>query len=66
MHAFILYVHDNGSAKKVVKILDEIELNTYGIFVSQILDKISLTYDFIDKNDAIKMCYESIEHCGVK
>lgn len=66
LHAFILYVHDKESAKEVVKILDEIELNTYGIFVSQTLDKISLTYDFIDKNDAIKMCYESIEHYGVK
>ena len=66
LHAFILYVHDKDSAKKVVKILDEIELKTYGIFVSQTLDKISLTYDFIDKDDAIKMCYESIEHYGVK
>ena len=66
LHAFILYVHDKDSAKKVVKILDEIKLSTYGIFVSQILDKISLTYDFIDKNDAIKMCYENIEHYGVK
>lgn len=66
LHAFILYVHDKVSATKVVKILDEIELSTYGIFVSQILDKISLTYDFIDKNDAIKMCYENIEHYGVK
>ena len=66
LHAFILYVHDRDSAEKVVKILDEIELSTYGIFVSQILDKISLTYDFIDKDDAIKMCYESIEHYGVK
>ena len=66
LHAFILYVHDKDSAKKVVKILDEIELSTYGIFVSQVLDKISLTYDFIDKNDAIKMCYENIEHYGVK
>ena len=66
LHAFILYVHDKDSAKKVVKILDEIELSTYGIFVSQTLDKISLTYDFIDKDDAIKMCYQSIEHYGVK
>ena len=66
LHAFILYVHDKESAKKVVKILDEIELSTYGIFVSQILDKISLTYDFIDKDDAVKMCYESIEYYGVK
>lgn len=66
LHAFILYVHDKDSAKKVVKILDEIELSTYGIFVNQTLDKISLIYDFIDKDDAIKMCYESIEHYGVK
>ena len=66
LHAFILYVHDKESAKKVVKILDEIELSTYGIFVSQTLDKISLTYDFIDKDKAIKMCYESINHYGVK
>lgn len=66
LHAFILYAHDKDSAKKVVKILNEIELNTYGIFVSQILDAISLTYDFIDKDDAIKMCYENIEHYGVK
>ena len=65
LHAFILYVHDKESAKKVVKILDEIELSTYGIFVSQTLDKISLTYDYIDKDEAIKMCYESIEHYGV-
>lgn len=66
LHAFILYVHDKDSAIKVVKILDEIELSTYGIFVSQTLDKISLTYDFINKDDAIKMCYENIEHYGVK
>ena len=66
LHAFILYVHDKDSAIKVVKILDEIELSTYGIFISQTLDKISLTYDFIDKNDAIKMCYENIDYYGVK
>lgn len=66
LHAFILYVHDKDSAKKVVKILDEIELNDYGIFVNPTLDKISLTYDFIDKDKAIKMCYESINHYGVK
>ena len=66
LHAFILYVHDKESAKKVVKILDEIELSTYGIFVSQTLDKISLTYDFIDKDDAIKMCYKNIQEYGVK
>ncbi len=66
LHAFILYVHDKDSAKKVVKILDEIELNDYGIFVSPTLDKILLTYDFIDKDKAIKMCYESINHYGVK
>lgn len=66
LHAFILYVHNKDSAKKVVKILDEIELSTYGIFVSQTLDKISLTYDYIDKNDAINLCYKSIEHYGVK
>lgn len=66
LHAFILYVHDMSSAERVVKILDEIELGTYGIFVSQILDKISLTYEFIDKDAAIKLCYENIEHYGVK
>ena len=66
LHAFILYVHDKDSAIKVVKILNEIELSTYGIFVDQTLDKISLTYDYIYKNDAIKMCYENIEHYGVK
>ena len=66
LHAFILYAHDKASAEKVVKILDEIELNTYGIFVDQTLDKISLSYDFIDKNDAIKMCYENIGHYEVK
>ena len=65
LHSFILYVHDKESAKKVVKILDEIELN-YGIFVNTTLDKISLTYDYIDKHDAIKLCYENIEHYGVK
>ena len=66
LHAFILYVYDKDSAIKAVKILDEIELNTYGIFVNQTLDKISLTYDFINKDAAIKMCYENIEHCDVK
>ena len=65
LHSFILYVHDKESAKKVVKILDEIELN-YGIFVNTTLDKISLTYDYIDKHDAIKLCYENIEYYGVK
>ena len=66
LHAFILYVHDKDSAEKVVKILDEIEIDSYGIFVDQILDKISITYDFIGKDNAIKMCYENIEHYGVK
>ena len=65
LHSFILYVHDKESAKKVVKILDNVELD-YGIFVNTTLDKISLTYDYIDKNNAIKLCYENIEHYGVK
>lgn len=65
LHAFILYAHDKESAKKVVKILDNVELD-YGIFVNATLDKISLTYDYINKNDAIKLCYENIEHYGVK
>lgn len=65
LHAFILYAHDKESAKKVVKILDNVELD-YGIFVNTTLDKISLTYDYINKNDAIKLCYENIEHYGVK
>ena len=66
LHTFILYVHDKDSALKVVKILDEIEIDSYGIFVDQTLEKISLMYDFISKDNAIKMCYESIEHYGVK
>ena len=65
LHTFILYVHDKDSAEKVVKILDEIEIDSYGIFVDQTLEKISLTYDFISKDNAIKMCYENIEHYGV-
>ncbi len=65
LHAFILYVNDKESAKKVVTILDDIELD-YGIFVNIILDRISLTYDYIDKDIAIKLCYENIEHYGVK
>lgn len=65
LHSFILYVHDKESAKKVVKILDNVELD-YGIFVNTTLDKISLTYDYIDKHDAIKLCYENIEHYRVK
>ena len=66
LHAFILYVHDKDSALKVVRVLDEIKLDCFGIFVDQTLDKISITYDFISKNNAIKMCYENIEHYGVK
>lgn len=66
LHAFILYVHDKDSASKVIKILDEIEVSTYGIFVNKTLDKISLTYDFIDKDTAIKMCYKNIDDYGVK
>lgn len=66
LHAFILYVHDEDSAKRVVKILDEIEVSPYGIFVSQPLDKISLIYDFIDQDKAINMCYENIDYYGVK
>lgn len=66
LHSFILYVHDKDSAKKVVKILDEIELNGYGIFVNQITDMITLTYDFINTNEAIKMCYKYIDFFGVK
>lgn len=66
LHSFILYVHDKDSAKEVVKILDEIELNAYGIFVSQVLDKIALTYDYIDKSAAIKLCYKNIGYYGVE
>ena len=65
LHAFILYVHDKESAKKTIKILDNIEFD-YGIFVNTTLDKISLTYDYINKNDAIKLCYENIKYYGVK
>lgn len=66
LYAFILYVNDSKTAIKVVKILDEIELFTYGIFVNQTLDKITITYDFIDKESAIKMCYTSMDCYGVK
>lgn len=65
LHAFILFVHDKDSAKKVIKILDEIELGN-GIFVDTILDKISITYDYIDKDSAIKLCYKNINHYGVE
>lgn len=65
LHAFILYAHDKDSAEKVVEILDNIELSTYGIFVNQTLDKISLIYEFINKDDAIKMCYKQKTEYGV-
>ena len=65
LYSFILYVHDKDSAKKIIKILDDIELDC-GIFVDKTLTKISLTYDYIDKNDATKLCYENIEYYGVK
>lgn len=66
LHAFILYVHDSDSALEVINILDDIELNSSGIFVSQILDKISLTYDYVNKEEAIKTCYKYIDYPGVK
>lgn len=66
LHSFILYVHDKDSALRVVKLLDVVDVVGYGIFINQTLDKICLTYDFIDKDDAIKMCYDSIDYYGVK
>lgn len=65
LYAFLLYVHDKESAKRVIKILDNIELD-YSFFVDPIADKISLTYHYINADDAIQLCYENIEHYGVK
>lgn len=65
LHAFILFVHDEESAKKVIEILGEIELRN-GIFVNEVVEKITLTYDYIDEQEAIKMCYKNINYYGVK
>ena len=65
LYAFILYVHDKPSAQKVVKIIDDCPI-LYGIFINKVLDAISLIYDYIDKNEAIKRCYENINIYGVK
>lgn len=65
LHAFIIYAHDKKTAKKVIDILENIEIND-GIFVDIIKDKIILTYDYISKEQAIKLCYKNIEHYGVK
>ena len=65
LYAFILYVHDKESAQKVVKILDECQF-LYGIFINSILDKVLLVYDYIDKDEAIKICYQNINVYGVK
>ncbi len=65
LYAFILYVHDEKSAKKVIKILEDCQF-LYGIFINKILDEIYLTYDYIDKDEAIKLCYQNINEYGVK
>lgn len=66
LYAFILYVHNKKSALKVIKILDEIEYDGSGIFVDLIIDKITLTHDFISKDEAIKLCYKNIGYYKVK
>ncbi len=65
LYAFILYVHDKNSAQNVIKILDNCQFS-YGIFVNCTLDKISLVYDYIDKDEAIKICYQNVDIYGVK
>ena len=65
LYAFTLYVHDEYSARKVIKILDECNI-LYGIFINPILDKILLVHDYIDKDEAIKICYQNINEYGVK
>ena len=64
LYAFILYVHDKKSASKVIEILENCEF-LYGIFINKILDIISLTYDFIDKEEAIQLCYQNLDEFGV-
>lgn len=65
MYAFIHYVHDKESAEKVIILLDEIKIS-YGMFVDSTVDKITLTYNYISKDEAIKLCYKHIENYGAK
>ena len=65
LYTFILYAHDKESASRVIEILDDCDF-LYGIFIDKILDKISLVHDFIDKDEAIKLCYQSIDTYGVR
>ena len=65
LYAFVLYVHDKESAQEVVKVLDDCGAQ-YGFFINRVLDKISLVYDYIDKEEAIQMCYQNIGEHGVK
>lgn len=65
IHVFVLYVHDEESARKVIDVLDNTELG-YGIFVNAVLDKIELTYEYISKTEAINLCYKNIDKYGVK
>lgn len=66
LYAFVLYAHDKASAIDAIRVLEEIDADCFGMFVNKVIDKISLTYDFIDKDSAIKMCYENMNTYGVK
>ena len=66
LYAFVLYAHDKASAIDAIHVLEEIDADCFGMFVNKVIDKISLTYDFIDKDSAIKMCYENMDTYGVK
>lgn len=65
LYAFILYAHDYDSATKVIDMLENNDFDSFSFFVDYTQDKIVLTYDFIDKEKAIKMCYEDINSFGV-
>ena len=65
LYTFILYAHDKASASRVIEILDDCDF-LYGIFIDKVLDKISLVHDFIDKDEAIKLCYQNIDTYGVR
>ncbi len=65
LYSLILFASDKITATKVINILDKLEFD-YGIFVSVLVDKIELTYNFIDKKTAIKMCYDNIDNYHIK
>lgn len=65
LSVFVTYAHDKESAIKAIDILNEVELSSFSYFTNKTKDKIELTYNYIDKESAINLCYEHLTFNGI-